>query len=99
MENVGFYIVEGIIMAIIAAFFSRSLVALLSAAVIVPLIFWVIVATTQMTNNPEAAQEIADTVSSQVFIYVRDRLPGIAISSAFGTITGIVIGYIFQKVS
>jgi hypothetical protein len=93
----GWYIAEGIIVAIIAAFVSRNLAALISAAVIVPIIFWVLVAVIQMNSNPAAAQQIANSTITYITNYFGDHLPGIIISDVFGTITGAIIGLFVSK--
>lgn len=93
----GWYIAEGIVVAIIAVFVSRNLAALISAAVIVPIIFWVIVAVAQMNANPASAQQIAGSTISQIINYFGDNLPGIVISDVFGTITGAVIGLFISR--
>jgi CDP-diglyceride synthetase len=93
----GWYIAEGIIVAIIAVFVSRNLAALISSAVIIPIIFWVIVAVVQMNSNPASAQQIAASTISQIISYFGDHLPGIVISDVFGTITGAVIGLFVSR--
>jgi len=93
----GWYILEGIIVAIIAAFVSKNWAALISAAVMVPIIFWVIIAVTQMNANPANAPEIANSTISQITTYFGDHLPGIIISDVAGTLTGAVIGLFVLK--
>lgn len=88
----GWYITEGFLIAIIACFVSRNIAALISAAVIVPLIFWFVVAAIQINSNPSSAQQIADSTISQMVTYIGNHLPGIVISDVFGTITGAFIG-------
>ena len=88
----GLYITEGILIAIIAIFVSRNIAALISAAVIVPLLFWFAVAVIQINSNPNSAQQITDSTISQMITYMGDHLPGIVISDVFGTITGAFIG-------
>jgi hypothetical protein len=94
---VGWYVAEGIIVAIIAAFVSRNLAALISVAVIVPIIFWVIVAVAQMNANPANALQIANSSISQITRYFGDHLPGIVISDVFGTLTGAMIGLFVSR--
>ena len=93
----GWYIAGGIIVAIIAAFVSRNLAALISAAVIVPILFWVLVAVVQMNSNPASAQQVTDSTISQIINYFVDHLPRIVISDVFGTITGAVIGLFISR--
>ncbi|MEQ4487475.1 MAG: hypothetical protein AAC993_01395 [Dehalococcoides mccartyi] len=93
----GWYIAESIVVAIIAAFVSKNLAALISVAVLVPIIFWVVVAIIQMNSDPAIAQQIADTTISRIINYFGDNLPGIVISDFFGTLVGSLIGLFISR--
>jgi len=103
MDFVAIGIIEAIAAALLTFFlgkdFMNALKAVGASALMLPIVFIFVVATTQMWNAPpENVAAISNDAITRIVSYFTDKLPGVVVSDAMGAIIGSTTGFFISLI-